>query len=261
MVSIALVALAAVAAKPADVPLEPTGGWALESKPGTCTASRNYGVAARLRIVWLPLNARVTVSVDLKSPVTVTYGQQVRLRLEPGDVDESGSAIGFFPGDRTTQTFGLFVDRTALTRKPVANVRMGVKDKTLAYLAVGDIAPLVASLTTCERDMLRGFGVDLAAQAPVARLPQPINGPETWFRTADYAKSALQREAQGRVGVRFRVAADGSIGDCVAVLGSGNAALDKMTCDLVLARARYRPALDRNGIPIASMQIVFTRWS
>lgn len=56
----------------------------------------------------------------------------------------------------------------------------------------------------------------------------------------------------GRIFVRVRVQPDGRVSQCDVMRSFGNAAADQWTCSLILQRARFRPATDVNGAPIAA---------
>jgi TonB family protein len=80
------------------------------------------------------------------------------------------------------------------------------------------------------------------------------------FSTEDYPlQSVVNREA-GTVGVVLKVGADGHVADCVITQSSGSAALDSQTCRLLWTRARFEPARDESGRPIASAWRQRIRW-
>jgi protein TonB len=56
----------------------------------------------------------------------------------------------------------------------------------------------------------------------------------------------------GIVHLRFTVAPTGRVSDCAVTRSSGSGILDSLTCRLIMARFRYRPALNAEGRPIAS---------
>lgn len=95
--------------------------------------------------------------------------------------------------------------------------------------------------------------------APVPDAPEPPapHGPVpkntiTWFTSDDYPVSALEKEAQGTVGMVLRIDALGRVTGCDIAQSSGVAGLDETTCRLGLARARFYPARDAGGRTIAS---------
>ena len=65
---------------------------------------------------------------------------------------------------------------------------------------------------------------------------------------------AIQRSwpRGGRIFVRVRVQPDGRVSQCDVMRSFGDKAADQWTCSLVLSRARFRPATDANGRPIAA---------
>ncbi|MGH6658181.1 MAG: energy transducer TonB [Sphingomicrobium sp.] len=50
--------------------------------------------------------------------------------------------------------------------------------------------------------------------------------------------------------VTLTVGTDGRVKRCRIRKSSGQASIDKAICSLVQARARFKPALDRNGYPV-----------
>lgn len=64
----------------------------------------------------------------------------------------------------------------------------------------------------------------------------------------DYPRMAGGRG--GTVGISFRVRNDGRVDGCRVIGSSGEEVLDELTCELVEARFRYRPARDETGQPV-----------
>jgi TonB family protein len=60
--------------------------------------------------------------------------------------------------------------------------------------------------------------------------------------SADYPVDAIRAEASGRVEIEVRVAANGTIADCLILSSSGNASLDQRTCDIARERLQFSPA-------------------
>ena len=78
--------------------------------------------------------------------------------------------------------------------------------------------------------------------------------------TDDYPPSSLREEAQGTTATRISVGPDGRVTDCQVTGSSGNAALDQAACRNIQRRARFEPALDRDGNPTASSYSKRVRW-
>lgn len=75
----------------------------------------------------------------------------------------------------------------------------------------------------------------------------------------DYPRSSAQERDGAYVIVHFTVTADGSARDCRVARSSGNAEVDRITCQLVVERFRYRPAIDGDGNP-TSEKVGWKQW-
>lgn len=80
------------------------------------------------------------------------------------------------------------------------------------------------------------------------------------IRDRDYPRDASRERAGGEVEVRFTIEADGRVTGCGVTKSSGNAALDRRTCELIEARFRFKPATNAAGEPIASPYGWRQRW-
>lgn len=80
------------------------------------------------------------------------------------------------------------------------------------------------------------------------------------IRDRDYPREARKARAEGRVVVRFSVGTDGRARTCAVTRSSGTPALDTVTCRLIEARYRYRPARDRDGTPVEEQRAWQQDW-
>jgi protein TonB len=67
----------------------------------------------------------------------------------------------------------------------------------------------------------------------------------------DYPADAVRNEEEGTVRVRLSVGTDGRVTGCTVVGSSGSSSLDRATCSVLQRKARFTPAKDQNGNPIA----------
>ena len=116
-----------------------------------------------------------------------------------------------------------------------------------------------------------------APPAPVAAPPPPPPPPPPpsrargvqrdgfgrWQRQIvgeGYPSRAVRRELEGTVGVRVTVGTNGRVSGCTVTSSSGESILDEGACDAMRRYARYEPALNDAGNPIAgsdSISIVY----
>lgn len=81
-----------------------------------------------------------------------------------------------------------------------------------------------------------------------------------WITAEDYPSAAIRAEEEGTVTISVRIGADGRVGACMVTGSSGHAALDGATCRLYQRRARFTPARDDAGTPVASTYVDRVRW-
>lgn len=89
----------------------------------------------------------------------------------------------------------------------------------------------------------------LAQLAATQQLPPPpLTGPvNTLFSVDDYPKEAVRHGWQGDVVADITVSPEGRVSDCQIVRSSGHQLLDDTTCRIIMTRARFIPARDKDG--------------
>lgn len=89
----------------------------------------------------------------------------------------------------------------------------------------------------------------------------PIGDQATWITYGDYPASAVLAGISGTTAVRLDVNAEGRVVGCTVTTSSGNGELDTTACERLAERARFSPARDAQGRPIASVFAKRIRWS
>jgi TonB family protein len=82
----------------------------------------------------------------------------------------------------------------------------------------------------------------------------------SYFSVDDYPAQALRERAEGTTGVRLTVDAGGRVAECRVTALSGSASLDAATCRILSRRARYSPARDIDGNPVAGVDQARITW-
>ena len=98
------------------------------------------------------------------------------------------------------------------------------------------------------------------ASAPPAPPAPPPATLASYFSSADYPREALKRKEQGTVRFRLGINAEGRVSSCTILASSGSPALDSTTCRLIAQRARFRPARDDEGRPVADEKDYQVTW-
>ncbi|MEM6857682.1 MAG: energy transducer TonB [Pseudomonadota bacterium] len=115
-----------------------------------------------------------------------------------------------------------------------------------------------------------GIGDDVAATgagsgpAPSPRadpLPATPTGDITrWITTSDYRTSWINRGFTGTASFTLEIDARGRVSDCTITGSTGHAVLDGATCRLLERRARFDPARDGAGDPVAASYSSSVAW-
>jgi TonB family protein len=92
------------------------------------------------------------------------------------------------------------------------------------------------------------------AAAAAATTPAPTAtalDKASWFSANDYPAAAQRAGIEGSVIFEADVDANGHATDCRITKSSGHPELDSATCDIIRAKAHFKPAQDSAGRPVA----------
>lgn len=98
-------------------------------------------------------------------------------------------------------------------------------------------------------------GPGIKPLAAVAR-----NDPGSWVTADDYRSSWINRELTGSAKFDLAIAPNGRVTGCRITQSTGHSALDEATCTLIAKRARFTPAIDAAGKPVAGSYSSSIRW-
>lgn len=104
-----------------------------------------------------------------------------------------------------------------------------------------------------------GAGLTAVAAWPLLLLSTPANA--QWWNQDDWPSESRAKREQGLVAYEIEISKDGSVEGCTITESSGFPRLDEVTCAKILERARFKPARDDAGRPIASTYKGRVRWS
>ncbi len=93
----------------------------------------------------------------------------------------------------------------------------------------------------------------------VVKEAVPVNVGE-WLGADNYPASAIRAGEQGRVVAIVSIDATGHPTACRIDISIGSPALEKGTCDVVLAKGQFEPARDARGRAVASAMTMPVRW-
>lgn len=181
-------------------------------------------------------------------------GQQAAFpRQGPAESDAPDQSTGSPRTTNESATPGVAEVATsdvAAAQSPAAAAPTGAP----APASVGPSGPTAAvePQTEAPASSVAGAPSTEAATARIEGPSSPARRSAQWIGGGPTDADNPRGRYQGNLEVQVMVDANGRVSSCAPVRGSGNAGLDALTCRLVKERARFTPALDAQGRPVAS---------
>lgn len=272
--SIVLQASPPAHAAPAAVLLNPVTPWNLDATPSGCALRRGFGSADRPLILefrrfapdpdfHIKVEGDEIKSLEDMPTVSVRYGAAAPERLSwqfgttaRGEGNASAPTLfgrsRFLPGTPGPAAPPASDSATAATEEAIRDVTFLWRGRALT-LATGSLGRPFALMRRCTNDLVASWGLDPEVQGSLSRPVVP-EGQREWARhiQRDYPTHLARKGYQARVNARMLVDAQGQPTDCKVMVSYNDPDFDKLACQKLLRYARFRPALDRNGKPVAS---------
>lgn len=276
---IALAFLPAVAQ--AEIVLEPLDKWVLNYSEDSCRLARAFGKS----------DDKVLLVLDQFMPSGMLDVSLIGKRLGRFSNNHVSLIATFGPGlpagqslDAITGKVGpenttilMIGGRDLLNRPPVKGASDELFPVTTAQeaaitelhivadarrfnLRTGSMGPPLAEMRTCMADLVKAWGLDPVQQEALTKRAIPVTSLRKWLTPSDYPKGPLAIGASAIVRFRIMVGADGLPTKCAIQQATLSPEFTKLTCDLLMRRARFNPALDGEGKPVASFYTNSVRW-
>lgn len=266
----ALAALCLSAAQPAlagERRFEPASQWQVDNEPQICRLSREYkdgadtigirmeqfrpGAAVQVLLTGKPFKraeSRSDYGVRLGSGARPFNAWVAKVTLPDGNEGTLLRSIQFVaPSASSTTTWPSPAALQAIDEIAVDAPVMGT-----VVLQTKTLARAMEEMRKCNDQMVRGWGFDPDKEARQSRRVEPIEAPNTWLRPTDYPFQRARRGQSSVIAFRLNVDAQGTPTECFIPRAYTPQSFSEVTCGLLLKRARFRPALDENGQPVAS---------
>lgn len=270
--------------------LAPSSKWLVNYAEDSCRMARNFGEG----------DQRVMLIADRYEPGEMLqisfYGQpartrndsEVELRFGP---DEVSQKIGFYPSTLGEKTPGLTLQTSIriapLTGEQEKAQEQATKTGDFAYTApdigpareaavhfievqrpvrtpfileTGSLGPPLAALRKCTDELLGHWGIDVAKHAGLTRHVTPKKDPSRWMTSYDYPPDMLAQGARAIVKFRLNIDEQGRPTECHIQQSTRPQAFDEAVCKAIMRNARFEPALDAAGTPIASYWVNTVRF-
>lgn len=275
---LSLAATAAPAAAAAKAPAAETAvaGWTVVQRLHACEVNRPGHVAGDLPTFSRPFRGDVQAQIPMPRPVRgleIFKTSPALLRAGAGKVPvqvslvimietriggrEPQQIVTFRLDDAAQRSFGTLMG-TVSTADIVVNGKVAGK------------APLppLAAWEEADRCLSRVGQALLTATPPPGPggvlpprdKPLPQQAPSRWLHSDTYPIEAMRAKAQGDTRVLVTVDRYGYPTGCRVLQSAGHRALDAASCDGILKRGRFFPALSKSGAAVAAEWETTVRW-
>ncbi len=154
------------------------------------------------------------------------------------------------------------------TTRPLPKTSARIWEAVAPARTIVPIVPSEATIVMPRSDLAlegQGAGVSIPLPPPPPAVDRSIRAvprgdPGAWVTPEDYPASALRAGQQGTTGVRLDIGSDGRATACAVTASSGSDALDQTACRMLMRRARFDPARDAGGTPVAASYTSRIAW-
>ncbi len=273
----------AIAAKSEPISLEPSSSWTLDYADDSCRLIRKFGENDDNIILILNSFApgdefNLTVAGNpvayrgASRTASIQFGpgeSEQKLKFSNGKMADGMPALIFAGRTRIAPlTESEDEQREAYERREIILAPISEKRKAAVTqlsigkplarpisLRLGAMDRPLAALATCVDELMTHWGIDVAKHQGLTRPVQPDGDPGQWVQANDYPSDMLWAGKQAYVHFRMGVDENGDPTACHIQHSIGGEAFDKAVCASLMKRAKFLPALDKAGKPIASFYL------
>lgn len=251
------------AAPAADAPKQPTGKWIVHFEDAQCVAQRDYGSKNHPLILLLkqpPLGGVMQLSIIEKGTVPEAAQLEGTFQFD-SQPQQKVSVLRFSPKGQGTRVamMNLSQDQFELARAS-ESVRIDYS-AFHARLALPQFLDLLGIMNACVDDLRKVWNVRSPGADRIAVREDARGNLRGLFSSDDYPSDALRFGDTGSVKVALLVDEQGKVADCSVIETSGAAILDAQSCAILRERAKFKPAVGKDGKPAKDAWIQRITWS
>jgi len=244
------------------VPRQPTAKWIVNFDDAQCVAERNYGTEEEPLYFVLkqpPLGDVMQFSIIDKRPSGPATELEGTIELE-GKPPYKVRVLRFTP---VKMKLRVLMMNLPLDQFTSARTARALRLRTQGFdetFALAQLVPLLEVMNNCVADLRRVWNVNGSEDSEDAVREDAKGNLRRLFSWEDYPSDAVAMGEGGSVRIALLVDEVGKVADCSVVETSGVAVLDAQSCAVVKERARFRPAIGKDGKPTKDSFIQRIRW-
>lgn len=143
-------------------------------------------------------------------------------------------------------------EREIARARAIPWIAVDVSKSRRIVLETGSLQHPLSAMRACTDNLVQSWGLDPVEQAKLASFPVPRTNPGKWIRDDDYPSEMVRQGKQTLIQFRLMVDANGDVSSCHIQRSTRLKAFDEVTCKAFIRRAKFEPARDPAGKPVAS---------
>lgn len=278
-----LLSISNVPANAKPVTLAPTSQWHVVYDDDTCRLARIFGAD----------DTKVVLTFEQNSPISLLRPSISGQPVKPLSLSRQGITAAFGPAEKLVPVKSVLPGSTGLTKEPLLlfgpfdllNRDFGDHEDSLVdwpsptadqiakikhfgvargghelVLETGPLTNALQVLGKCTSNLVKTWGLDPDQQATLAVRPQPLNRISSWLRSSDYPWRPHSKGESASIQFRLMVDQTGAPTLCTIQSATRSPDFFDLTCKLLMKRARFAPARDAQGAPVASYYTNSVNW-
>lgn len=254
-----------IIAQPAPQTLDPTSQWKVDYAERECRLTRTFGQKDNAILFRLARGTSFTNYDIMLAGLAIPKQSKsvgIEVIIEPQSAKQSFEGENRDVPNRKERVLRWFDGETGpiLSGPKDQEMLVSSESKFAVRLKMENLPTALVAMQACHDDLLKGWGIDGVAIRALKSLPEPRDFPGKWATTNDYPDDLLRSETSGDVSFKLDINAEGVPTDCAVIVSSKVEQLDKLTCKLMMQRAKFKPALAADGTAALSHYINRVRW-
>lgn len=137
--------------------------------------------------------------------------------------------------------------------KATTGIELAGSIKPTILLATGEMHTSMNAMRKCTDELVTHWGIDAAAQKTLSKEVKPVDQMKWVQALLNSYPPAMEAQIKNVVlRVRLMVGPDGRTTSCQVQIPSQDPSFERFTCEKLVKVAKFEPALDAGGKPIAS---------
>lgn len=237
-----------------------TNDWQWGSRSEFCSLRQNVpGGNSTIEIGRSPANVLTSVTLENYPKKVIREGifKSALIRLDsttssPAEIFATSAEIR-----QPSKVVAVTTDENFLDRlSNVSTISFEHPKMGALRIPIRSASAAVSALGKCEDKKMSALGIDPVQWHSLKSRPIPLTPWSEWFSSDDYPPDAALYLVEGSVIVRLDVSSDGLVQNCRAEKPSRYTGFADAVCKSFRKRARFKPAVNSDGVPTSAPYVV-----